>query len=329
MAMHVRDVLLAAYPQAHQILQVDANSLTTKTKSHQGAKERNFVTLSLSDFVVKDGSAFRFSDTTCLYIPPLDQGASFEALAEIVAHLRAPNGCPWDREQTHESLRTHLLEETYEVLAAIDSRDLGAMREEFGDMLLQVILQTQIAAEAGEFVIAQVVKNIHDKLIRRHPHVFAGVEVDGVEGVLANWEKLKQEERVKKKEGKGLLDGVPAALPALSQAQEYQGRAARVGFDWPEIGGVLDKIAEEIREVKESDDPGALAEELGDLFFALVNLARWKRVDAESALRQTNIKFKRRFAYVENEAKTRGKPLLDMSLEEMDALWEDAKKKEG
>jgi tetrapyrrole methylase family protein/MazG family protein len=173
-----------------------------------------------------------------------------------------------------------------------------------------------------------VIRGVYDKIIRRHPHVFGDVEVGGVEGVLTNWEKLKEKERKHAEQEKGLLDGVPLALPALSQAQEYQDRAARVGFDWPEIQGVLDKIGEEIREVKEASNEAELSDELGDLLFALVNLARWKKVDAESALRGTNQKFKRRFSYVERGAKSQGRNLTDLSLDEMEALWQQAKKVE-
>lgn len=263
---------------------------------------------------------------TCLYIPPLGEGTSFEAFAEIVAHLRAPDGCPWDKEQTHESLRKHLLEESYEAITAIDSGDFVDMQEEFGDLLLQIVLQAQIANEESKFNVNQVIEGIYAKIVRRHPHVFGDLELDGVQGVLANWEKLKEKERSDKKQEKGLLDGVPAALPALSQAQEYQDRAARVGFDWPEIEGVLDKVREEIEEIKNAESDFELAAELGDLFFALVNVARWKAVDSESALRGTNQKFKRRFGYVEQMIKKQGKSLSEVSLEEMDAIWNEAKR---
>ena len=262
---------------------------------------------------------------TSLYIPPLVEGSSFESFQEIVAHLRAPDGCPWDREQTHRSLRTHLLEETYEALTAIDRNDFDGMREELGDLLLQIVLQSQIAAEEGEFTMNEVIKKIYDKIVRRHPHVFGDLQLEGVNGVLQNWEKLKEQERKVKKEGKGLLDGVPQAFPALSQAQEYQDRAARVGFDWPVIEGVLDKVAEEILEIKAASNGAQLEAELGDLFFVLVNLARWKGVDAESALRATNNKFKERFGYIEGRARADGLSLSDMTLEQMDALWEEAK----
>jgi tetrapyrrole methylase family protein/MazG family protein len=264
---------------------------------------------------------------TVLYLPPLGEGTSFEAFQEIVAALRAPDGCSWDREQTHQSLRTHLLEEAYETLTALDSEDPAKMAEEFGDLLLQIVLNAQIASEEGEFNMAEVLKGIYDKIIRRHPHVFGDVQLDGVQGVLKNWEKLKATERETNGEaGKGLLDGVPLALPALIQAQEYQDRAARVGFDWPQIEGVLDKIAEEIQEVKEATNGEELTDELGDLFFALVNLARWKKVDAESALRATNLRFKRRFAYVEQGARGQGKKVSELSLDEMESLWQEAKR---
>jgi tetrapyrrole methylase family protein / MazG family protein len=267
---------------------------------------------------------------TVLYVPSLGEGTSFEAFQEIIAHLRAPDGCPWDKEQTHQSLRAHLLEESYEALAALDSEDPHKMAEEFGDLLLQIVLNAQIASEGGEFSMADVLKGIYDKIIRRHPHVFGEVQVDGVGGVLKNWEKLKADERAGGSEPeKGLLGGVPLALPALIQAQEYQDRAARVGFDWPEIEGVLEKIAEEIHEVRDAANEDELAGELGDLFFALVNLARWKKIDAESALRATNARFKQRFAYVEAGAKKQAKKVSDMTLDEMEALWQEAKNVNG
>ena len=303
LVLHLKTVLLTTYPAEH-VVHVVQNG-----KAEEGR---------LNDL--------EFSDSACIYIPPLEEGTSFESFAEIIAHLRAPNGCPWDREQTHETLRKHLLEEAYETIAAIDSGDFNSMREEFGDLLLQVVLQAQIANEDGQFNVNQVIQGIYSKIIRRHPHVFGDLKLEGVEGVLANWEKLKEKERGEKKDGKGLLDGVPVALPALSQAQEYQDRAARVGFDWPEIEGVLDKVKEEIEEIKNAESDFELASEIGDLFFALVNVARWKNVDAESALRGTNMKFKKRFAYVENGAKEQRRGLSTLTLNEMEALWQKAKK---
>ncbi len=268
---------------------------------------------------------------TSLYLPPLGIGTSFEAFQEIIAHLRAPDGCPWDREQTHQTLRTNLLEETYEALEALDAGDPDKMREEFGDLLLQLTLHAQIANEAGEFNFAQVIKSIYDKIVRRHPHVFANVEVTGVDNVLLNWEKIKAKEREEAHHGnggaeRGLLDGVTKALPALSQAEEIQRRAARVGFDWPNVAGVVDKIGEECQELMGADDLASRSDELGDLLFAVVNLARHYEIDAESALRQTNARFRERFAHIERSAKARGKLLNDLTLDEMEHLWQEAKR---
>jgi tetrapyrrole methylase family protein/MazG family protein len=309
LALHIKDVLLTTYPKEHLVFMVS-----------DGKKKEERI-----EAITDNG----FSENACLYVPALGEGISFESFAEIVAHLRAPNGCPWDREQTHETLRKHLLEESYEAISAIDSGDFVDMREEFGDLLLQIVLQSQIANEEGQFNINQVIHGIHSKIVRRHPHVFGDLKLEGVDGVLTNWEKLKEKERSEKKEEKGLLDGVPRVLPALSQAQEYQDRAARVGFDWPEIEGVLDKITEEIDEIKRATDEKELAAEIGDLLFALVNLARWKKVDAESVLRETNMKFKKRFAYVEQGAKKQGRDLSALTLDEMESFWQEAKKSEG
>lgn len=306
LVLHLKSVLLTTYPKEHLIQWV--------------------VEGKAGDERLGDISGDNVSTSTCLYVPALGEGTSFESLTEIIAHLRAPDGCPWDKEQTHESLRKHLLEESYEAIFAIDSADFTDMREEFGDLLLQIVLQSQIANEEEQFNINQVVQGISSKLIRRHPHVFGDVQLDNVDGVLANWEKLKEAERKNKgQDEKGLLDGVPKALPALSQSQEYQERAARVGFDWPEIDGVLDKVLEEINEIKSAETDFELASEIGDLLFVLVNFARWKNVDAESALRGTNIKFKRRFGYIEAGAKKQGRNLSDMTLDEMEELWEKAK----
>jgi len=311
LASNIRTVLLSSYPSTHGVKFVYGNRILEST-------------------IDSLNSLSAFSNETCLHVPPLEIGMSFESFQEIVAHLRAPDGCPWDREQTHLSLRTHLLEETYEALAAIDAEDIEGMREELGDLLLQIVLHSQIAHETGEFSVNEVIKSIHDKIVRRHPHVFGNLELDDVGGVLQNWEKLKETERKEKGKDneKGLLDGVSITMPALSQAQEYQDRAARVGFDWSEIDGVLEKIREEIEEVKQSENLKELSAELGDLMFALVNLARWKNIDAESALREMNLRFKGRFGYVERVAKEQGKSLSDLSLDELELLWQESKLKE-
>jgi len=271
--------------------------------------------------------ASRLAAGSCLYLPALGASTSFEAFQEIIAHLRAPDGCPWDREQTHQSLRTHLLEETYEVLAALDADNPAEMREEFGDLLLQVVLHAQIAAEYGEFNMAEVLETIHTKIVRRHPHVFGDLELKDAQGVLRNWERLKAEERqVNGKSEASLLDGVGSALPALLQAEQFQRRAAHVGFDWPDIQGVLDKLEEELQEVHAARDANERYSEIGDLLFAVVNLARWFKVEPESALRDTNRRFRRRFGYIEQQARLQGRSISDLSLDEMEALWQEAKR---
>jgi len=265
-----------------------------------------------------------------ILIPPMDKETSFEGFEDLVAHLRAPNGCPWDREQTHESLRTHLLEETYEALDALDKNNMDDLKEELGDMLLQIVLHAEIASELDEFRMTDILQGIHQKIVRRHPHVFGNAKIMEVDGVLRNWERLKETERddANGKGKKGILDGVPLSLPALTQAQEYQDRSARVGFDWKEIGPVLAKVHEELAEVKAAETDKEKADELGDLLFAVVNLIRWYKVDAESALRNTNRKFANRFRQIETEAKKNHRKLVDMTLEEMDEIWEETKKSE-
>ncbi|MCZ2126394.1 MAG: nucleoside triphosphate pyrophosphohydrolase [Anaerolineales bacterium] len=303
-ARQTRFVLSAAYADSHEVVVVGGGMRREEKLSEFGEGAYDF--------------------PVALFVPALEAGTSFEAFAEIVAHLRAPNGCPWDKEQTHQTLRRPLLEETYETLSAIDADDADGMREEFGDLLLQIVLNSYIAYQDGRFNFTESVKGVYDKIVRRHPHVFGDARLDSADGVLQNWEKLKEKEREGKKTDKGILDGISLALPALNQAQEYQARAARVGFDWAEVDSVLDKIREEIEEVKTAK-PEDVGGELGDLLFALVNLCRWREVDAESALRGTNLKFKRRFAHVENGAKKQGCSLSEMSLAEMDALWNEAK----
>jgi tetrapyrrole methylase family protein / MazG family protein len=265
---------------------------------------------------------------TALYVPPLPQPSSMLSLQETIAHLRAPEGCPWDREQTHQTLRTNLLEETFEVLEAIDADDPAAMREEFGDLLLQIVLQAQIGLEAGEFSLEDVIAGIRAKLIRRHPHVFGDVRVTGVGQVIENWEQIKAEERGRASQPEpGALGKVLTGLPALAQANAYQRRAVRVGFDWPDVSGVKDKIAEEIAELEAvAAGSDAAEDEMGDLLFAVVNWARWLDVDPESALRRANAKFYGRFAHMEAAAQGLGKSLSEMSLKEMDVLWEAAKR---
>ena len=266
--------------------------------------------------------------TTAMYLPPLGEGTSLEAFQEIIAHLRAPDGCPWDKKQTYLTLRKHLLEETYETLAAMDQEDPAKMAEEFGDLLLQIVLNAQIGVEEGDFSMTDILHGIYSKIIRRHPHVFGDVKVSGEEGVLVNWEKIKKEERTSNgEEKKSLLDGVPIVFPALSQAQEIQDRAARVGFDWKNEQGVIDKMHEELGEVKSAETPEEFEEEIGDLIFSVVNLARWRKVDAESALRAANQKFRNRFGFIESYAREKGCEVSTLTFEQLDDLWNQAKKK--
>jgi len=315
-ASEVKLTLMALYPDEHPVQLVHA----------AGTDLARVEALKLYEI---DRSA-HIGLLSALYVPSLGPATSFEAFQEIIAHLRAPDGCTWDIEQTHASLRPHLLEETYELLAALDADDALAMREEFGDLLLQVVLHAQIASEAGEFNMSDVLHGIHTKIVRRHPHVFGELELKDVDGVLQNWERLKEAERAAKgKTQASLLDGVANALPALVQAEEYQKRAAHVGFDWTEIQGVLDKVEEERAEVLTAVDAGARAAELGDLLFAVTNLARWYDVDAESALRAANARFRQRFSRIEAAARAEGRSVSDLSAQEMDALWRLAKGYQG
>jgi tetrapyrrole methylase family protein/MazG family protein len=264
---------------------------------------------------------------TALYLPPLAPQTSFEAFLEVVAHLRAPDGCPWDREQTHRSLRGDLLEETYEALASMDADDVDGMREELGDLLLLILLHTQIASDEGEFTIADVLSGIHTKIVYRHPHVFGDFQVKDEQHLLQNWERLKAQERLENGKGEAsLLDGVSPALPALAQAELYQKRAARVGFDWPDVKGVVDKLEEELGEVHQAAEGEEQAAEIGDLLFAVANLARWFRVEPESALREANARFRKRFTYIEQAARAQERAVSDLTLDEMEALWQQAKK---
>jgi tetrapyrrole methylase family protein/MazG family protein len=247
----------------------------------------------------------------------------FETLVEIIARLRGPNGCPWDKEQTHASLRANLLSECYEVLEALDKGDTAQLGEELGDLLLQIVLHAQIAKDSGEFEIGNVIKSITAKIIRRHPHIFGTAKVKDAEEVMHNWEALKKEERT---EGVSMLEGVPKDMPALAYALEISRRAVRVGFEWENIEGVIDKLAEEIREIKEARGREEKEREYGDLLFTLVNVARWEGFDAEAALREANRKFFKRFTRMEELCRRRGLDFIKLSFKEKDELWEEAKR---
>lgn len=308
----VKLTLMNQYPDDHQVALVHA----------VGTPEARVEWLPLYEL---DHSA-NIAHLTTLYVPPLPVPSGMESLQETAAHLRAPDGCPWDKEQTHQTLRTTLLEETHEVLEAIDADDPTAMREEFGDLLLQIVLQSQIAVDEGEFTLAQVIAGLNAKLIRRHPHVFGDVKVSGVGQVLENWEKIKAGERAgTEKPDLGALGQVPPGLPSLAHSVILQRRAARVGFDWPDVSGVIDKVREETAELQSAHDARDRETELGDLLFAVVNWARWLDVDPESALRQANAKFRQRFAKIEAAAAAEGRALTAMTLDEMEAHWQAAK----
>ena len=254
----------------------------------------------------------------------------FAALVETVARLRGPGGCPWDRKQTHASLKPYAIEETYEVLEAIDGGDPTKLEDELGDLLLQVLLHAQISSEAEGFDIADVCARIREKLQRRHPHVFADTQVSGVDDVLRNWEQIKRAEKGNESR-KSALDGVPKSLPALMRAADLSKKAARTGFDWPEISAVFDKLREETGELEQAvatGDKAAVSAEIGDLLFAVVNIARFEGVDAEGALRDMLERFAGRFKHIEQEAAEQGRSIEDMTLEEMDAIWDRAKEKE-
>jgi tetrapyrrole methylase family protein / MazG family protein len=246
----------------------------------------------------------------------------FKRLIDIIAKLRAPDGCPWDRKQTHSSLREYLLEETYEALDALDNNDFAELRQELGDILLQIMLHSQIAQESGEFTLAEVIRDINSKLIRRHPHVFADVQVKNAEEVTQNWEAIKKKERQSQA---SMLDSVPKQMPALAYSQDIQRRAAQTGFDWENIDGVIDKLTEEVQEFKKSVNQEEKNEEFGDLFFTLVNIARRMGVEPESSLRSANRKFYTRFSYMEKLCRERGQELGKLSFDEQNKLWDEAK----
>ncbi len=264
-----------------------------------------------------------------IYIPANKRKNSMLDFQELIAHLRASEGCPWDREQTHQSLRPNLLEETYEVLHTIDGGDLKGMQEELGDLLLQIVLHAQISSENRDFNLEDVITGIEQKLIFRHPHIFGDKAVSGADEVIKNWEILKAQERKENHKAQGLLRSVPKNMSALSLAQAYQKRAARVGFDWETIEPVKQKVAEEFQEVDAATSDAERAKELGDVLFAIVNLIRWYGCDAESVLREAAERFASRFEYIEGCVQERGKTFADFSLAELDAFWEDAKKKQS
>lgn len=287
--------------------------------------------------------------------PSPTESDPFRRLVAIMERLLDADGCPWDREQTHETLKPYVIEEAYEVCEAVDEEDMDSLREELGDVMLQTVFHAALARREGHFAIDDVLNGICAKLIRRHPHVFADTEVSGSGEVLQNWEKIKQVEkeqkaraRARRKKEHGVtaddtaaggedapspsaLDGVPKALPALTRAFRVQEKAARVGFDWDQVGDVWKKVEEEVREVREALESGTVRdveEEIGDFLFALVNLTRFLKVHPEESLQRTTNKFIRRFRHIEKRAREQNRQLSDMTLEQMDVLWEEAKRNE-
>ena len=262
----------------------------------------------------------------------MQNDSTFSELVAIMARLRGPAGCPWDRQQTHATLKPYLLEEVYETLEAIDTADDAELCKELGDVLLQVVFHAQIAAEEGRFDIGAVGQAIVDKLIRRHPHVFGDASADGADEVLLRWEQIKKQERREQGEAApSLLEGIPKHLPALMRAYRIQTRVAQQGFDWDEIDGALDKVEEEFAEVRkawEMDEAAAVEEEFGDLLFSLVNASRFLKVDPEQALRRAVAKFERRFRALEDIVQARGEEVATLSLAALDEIWDEVKARE-
>jgi tetrapyrrole methylase family protein/MazG family protein len=312
LAGEVKLTLMNAYPDEHRVTLVRGAGTATASRCE------------LPLYELDRGA--EVDHLTTLYVPPLPGATGLSALQETVAHLRAPDGCPWDQEQTHQSLRSNLLEETYEVLAALDAEDDDKLAEELGDLLMQIAMHVQIATEGGGFHFADVIARIDAKLKRRHPHVFGQVQVEGTAEVLHNWEVIKARERAANEgQASSRLGGVPAALPALARAQALTDRVARSGFDWPDAAQALAAACEQVRKLTAAREPESRERALGTLLFSLANGARQMDVDAESALRRTCDRFARRYAAMEREARLRGLDLATLSAAEQAALWQEAR----
>ena len=310
LASELKLVLTAVYPDEHPVTLIHQAG-----DDDQSIEQVPLYAIDRSDQV---------SHLTSLFVPPLPTPSTLNALAETVAILRSPDGCPWDQEQTPQSLRSGFLEEASEVLVALDEDDMGGLREELGDVLYHLVMQTQMASEAEEFRLAEVIAAIDAKLKYRHPHVWGDWQVSDSAEVVANWELLKAQEKADRSES--LVDNIPQALPALAYSQKLQGRVRKVGFDWPSIDGVYEKLQEEVVELQTAVSPEHQAEELGDLLFVTVNLAKWLDIDAESALREANAKFSRRFRTLEKLAQSRQLRLAEMDLDSLEALWQEVKR---
>jgi tetrapyrrole methylase family protein / MazG family protein len=318
-ASEVKLTLMELYPYDYEVMLVTA----------AGSKEEKVERIPL----VELDRAAGLSNLTSLYVPAVKEMESafkqYGTLREIISTLRGPDGCPWDREQTHQSLKRYLIEETYELLEAIDEDDIDHIIEELGDVLLQVMLHAQIGEDEGMFTMEEVIESIASKMVRRHPHVFGTVDVENAEQVKLNWDKIKQQEKGGSEESSSMLKDIAKGMPALLKSYEYQKKAAKAGFDWPDSKGAWDKIWEEIKEFEKEVENGnetEITKEFGDILFALVNVARFYNVFPEEALAMTNTKFYRRFSYVEKQVRGSGKSFEDFTLEELDAFWNEAKK---
>jgi tetrapyrrole methylase family protein / MazG family protein len=318
-ASEVKLTLMELYPYDYEVMLVTA----------AGSKEEKVERIPL----VELDRAAGLSNLTSLYVPAVKEMESafkqYGTLREIISTLRGPDGCPWDREQTHQSLKKYLIEETYELLEAIDEDDIDHIIEELGDVLLQVMLHAQIGEDEGMFTMEEVIESIASKMVRRHPHVFGTVDVENAEQVKLNWDKIKQQEKGGSEESSSMLKDIAKGMPALLKSYEYQKKAAKAGFDWPDSKGAWDKVWEEIKEFEKEVENGnetEITKEFGDILFALVNVARFYNVFPEEALAMTNTKFYRRFSYVEKQVRGSGKSFEDFTLEELDAFWNEAKK---
>ncbi len=318
-ASDVKLKLMEKYPDDYEITVVTA----------AGSSNEKIRTIPLYEL---DRQPF-LDNLTSVYVPPIISRElslkEFSTLREVIADLRGPEGCPWDKKQTHLSLKKYLIEESYELLDAIDRDDIDNMIEELGDVLLQVMLHAQIGEDEGMFSIEDVLEGISRKMIRRHPHVFGGIKADNADEVIKNWEQIKAEEKGEQKSSDSLLDQTEKGLPALLRAYEVQKSAAKVGFDWDHAREAMEKVKEETKEFEEvlaKQEKKRQLEEMGDLLFAVVNVARLAKIHPEEALQAANEKFYRRFAFIEEEVRKSGRPFDDFSLEELDLYWDEAKK---
>ena len=304
---HLYEILREEYPAGHRL------QILGKTGSAE---------ISLEDLDTDSGL---FRDAEYLVIPPLPERCAIESFQNTVAALRGPHGCPWDKKQTHRSLRDDLLQEVYELLDGLDRGDNEVIVEELGDVLLHILLKAQIGVDNGEFTMSDVVRHVNDKIISRHEHVFGKPEDLSPDQIMVRWEQIKQKERAGKKSKGGLLDGISRAMPALSMAFSYQKRAAKAGFEWRDADEIWDKLAEEMEEFVTAETPEEKEEELGDILFCVVSIARWYKVDPESALRMANLKFQDRVRYIEQYARETGRDMFAMSAEEKEQCWNEYK----